>query len=49
MEFDNHYYAEIIGVDGELATEVLVDPGRPREDVPLTCSCTRGGWSGPSA
>ena len=26
MQFDNHYYAEIVGVDGELATEVLVDP-----------------------
>lgn len=26
MQFDNHYYAEIVGADGELATEVLVDP-----------------------
>jgi len=26
MQFDNQYYAEIVGADGELATEVLVDP-----------------------
>ena len=26
MQFDNGYYAEIVGADGELATEVLVDP-----------------------
>jgi hypothetical protein len=26
MQFDNQYYAEIVGADGQLATEVLVDP-----------------------
>lgn len=26
MQFDNQYYAEIVGADGELATEALVDP-----------------------
>lgn len=26
MQFENGYYAEIIGPDGDLATEVLVDP-----------------------
>ncbi len=27
MRFDNHYYAELTGKDGQGATEVLVDPG----------------------
>ena len=26
MQFDNQYYAEIVGADGKLSTEVLVDP-----------------------
>lgn len=26
MQFDNQYYAEIVGADGELATEALVNP-----------------------
>ncbi len=26
MQFDNHYYAEVVGADGELATELLVQP-----------------------